>query len=242
MQQTILEKLQGGLIVSCQALEDEPLHGAAIMARMARAAAEGGAVGIRANTYDDIAAIRREVDLPIIGIYKQCYADSDIYITPLMQEVEAVAAAGADIVSLDATDRPRPGNVRLEDLVAEIRRRYPRLLIMADISTLAEAVHAEQLGFDILSTTMSGYTPYSRHLAGPDVELVHELSAVCRLPIIAEGRYKLPEQTVEALEAGAWAVVVGAAITRPQLITQDFVHAIENHQRAGALKVVAGQA
>lgn len=232
----ILERLRGGLIVSCQALEGEPLHGPAFMAAMARAAEMGGAVGIRANSPEDIQAIKTVCSLPLIGLYKRTYPNSDIYITPTMREVRAVVDAGAEIVAIDATQRPRPDGLTLEELVRQIRAES-EVLIVGDVSTYEEGLAAARAGVDIVSTTLSGYTPYSRQGPTADLELVARLAADLPVPVIAEGRIWTPEEARKALEAGAFAVVVGTAITRPQEIVRRFVQALsgpDRHQRARA--------
>ncbi len=222
----ILQRLRGGMIVSCQALEDEPLHGAEIMARMALAARQGGAAGIRANGPADIRAIRAAVPLPLIGLFKD--GTEGVYITPTLAHARKVAEAGADIVALDATQRPRPNGERMAEIIAAVHERHGKL-VLADVSTLEEGLLAEAAGADMVSTTLSGYTPYSPQMEGPDLELVRELSPRLRVPVIAEGRIHTPEQARAALEAGALAVVVGGAITRPQLITARFVSALPGH-------------
>ena len=218
-----IAQVRGGLIVSCQALSHEPMHGATIMARMALAAVEGGAVAIRANSPADVAAIRAAVTLPLIGLYKDDLPDYPVYITPTLTHALAIAAAGADVIALDATARERPEP--LADLIAAIHQETG-LPVMADISTEAEADAAVAAGADMVSTTMSGYTDYSPQQAGPDLELVRVLAGRLTVPVLAEGRYHTPEQAAQALAAGATAVVVGGAITRPQEITRRFVEAI----------------
>jgi N-acylglucosamine-6-phosphate 2-epimerase len=223
----ILDGLKGGLIVSCQAQPGSPLRDSAIMVAMAKAAEVGGAVGIRANGPEDIAAIRAAVRLPIIGILKQDLRGFDVRITPTVEAAETVVAAGADILALDATQRPHPGGLPAGELIAACRRRFGLgVLIMADVSTLAEGVAAAGAGADLVGTTLSGYTPYSRQLAGPDFELIAELAGALRVPVIAEGRIATPEDARRALELGACAVVVGAAITQPEAITRRFVAAL----------------
>ncbi len=214
-----------GLIVSCQALEHEPLHGSHIMARMALAAQQGGAVGIRANTPEDIRAIRETVSLPIIGIYKREYEGSPVYITPTFAEAKAIAEAGAQMIALDATQRLRPNGETLEELIRRIHEELD-LPVMADCSTLDEAVKAAELGADVVSSTLAGYTPYSRKTDGPDFELLQEMLAAVRVPVFAEGRFHTPEQVAKALKMGCYAVVVGGAITRPQEITARFTAGI----------------
>jgi N-acylglucosamine-6-phosphate 2-epimerase len=236
MMQTLLEQrnrfvdqVRGGLIVSCQALPGEPLFGAEIMARMAIAAQQGGAVAIRANSPPDIAAIRAAVDLPIIGLYKVDVPGYPVYITPTLDEARQVAAAGAQIIAIDATDRPRPQPGTLADFIAAIHTETG-CLVLADISTLDEGLAAEAAGADLLSTTMSGYTPYSPQQRGPDLALVQELAAQASIPVLAEGRYKLPSQVAQAIQFGAVAVVVGGAITRPQEITSWFLQEMNAHE------------
>ncbi len=224
----LLSRLRGGLIVSCQALPDEPLHGAEIMARLALAAQQGGAVGIRANTPPDIAAIRAAVpDLPLIGLWKVTVSGfEDVYITPRIADAQAVADAGADIIAVDATDRPHPEG-SAADLIRAVKATATGKLLMADISTEAEAITAEAAGADVISTTLSGYTPYSPQQEGPDLPLVRRLAQTLRVPVVAEGRIATPEEARAALDAGAFAVVVGGAITRPQQIAARFARALE---------------
>lgn len=227
----LLEKIRGGLIVSCQAPEDSPLRSPIFMAAMAKAAERGGAVGIRANGPEDIRAIKQVCTVPVIGIYKRREPNFEVYITPDFQSAEAVIQAGADIVALDGTQRRRPGNLDLKTLIATIKSKF-NVLIMADIATVEEALTAEAYGADLVATTLSGYTKetaYRRDL-GPDLELVHALCKKVRVPVIAEGRIWTPEQACEALRLGAWAVVVGTAITNPEAITARFVRALKGGQ------------
>lgn len=223
----VIELIEKGLIVSCQALEEEPLHSSFIMSKMAFAAKQGGATGIRANSYEDIVEIKKAVDLPVIGIVKRVYEDSDIYITPTIEEIDELVNAGADIIALDATDRTRPNGKSLETFIKEIRQKYHDLILMADISTYEEGIRAFELGFDIVSTTLSGYTPYSKKLDNPDFELLEKLIKAVSVPVIAEGRIWTPEDAKKALQMGAHAVVVGTAITRPREITRRFKDVIE---------------
>ena len=153
--------LPQGLIVSCQALPDEPLHSSFIMSKMALAAYQGGAVGIRANTKEDILAIKREVNLPVIGIVKRDYVNSDVFITATSKEVDELIASGCDVIALDATKQTRPKET-LSELVDYIRQHAPNVEIMADISTLDEAQQADKLGFDYIGTTLRGYTSYTK--------------------------------------------------------------------------------
>lgn len=224
---TIIDKLRGKLIVSCQALPEEPLHGPAFMAAMAKAAALGGAGGIRANGEADIAAIRAVVTLPILGIRKRKIAETAIYITPEFADAQAVVRAGADLVALDGTIRQRPpGEPSLRELIARIHDEL-HAPVMADCSCMADAEASAAAGADLLATTLAGYTEHGRPMIeGPDLDLVGELAAAFPLPVIAEGRFYRPEQVAEAFARGAFAVVVGGAITRPHEIARRFVEAI----------------
>ena len=224
--QKFIKQVEHQLIVSCQALPDEALFGSEIMARMATAAAQGGACAIRANTPQDVRAIRQAVALPIIGLYKDKQAGYDIIITPTLRHALDIAAAGADVVAVDSTSRPHPDG----DLASFYSRIHEQsnCLIMADISTMEEGLAAEAAGADMLSTTLSGYTPYSPHQDQPDLGLVSTLAARSKIPVIAEGRYHTPEQVKQAIQNGALAVVVGGAITRPRQITERYVKAIRS--------------
>lgn len=217
------------LIVSCQALPDEPLHSSFIMGRMAKAAKEGGACGIRANSREDIEEIKRNVELPIIGIVKKEYADSPVYITPTMREVDALVEAGADIIALDATGSRRPDGVLLDDFVEEIRNRYPGQPLMADCSTVEEVLHADRLGFDFLGTTLVGYTEQNagKQIEENDFEIIRQILEMVNHPVIAEGNINTPQKARRVLEIGCYSVVVGSIITRPQVITRTFTEEID---------------
>ena len=223
----ILKKIKGGLIVSCQALESEPLYDSYIMSKMAWAAYLGGAVGIRANTVVDIKAIKQKVDLPVIGIIKQVYSDSEVYITPTEKEVDALAEIGCEIIAIDATDRPRPNGKLLEEFFTVIRKKYPNQLFMADTSCFEEGVLAEKLGFDLIGTTMAGYTPYTKGTPLPDYTLMQRYVSELNTPVIAEGGIWAPDELKRAIDIGVHAAVVGTAITRPMDITKRFVNALE---------------
>jgi N-acylglucosamine-6-phosphate 2-epimerase len=221
----LFSRFNGGLIVSCQALEDEPMHGAQIMAAMARAALEGRAAGIRANGPADIAAIRAAVDLPLIGLYKAPISGYKVYITPTVLHACAVAEAGADIIALDATQREHPDGLEAAGLIQLVKQQTKKP-VLADISTFTEGLAAWQAGADAVSTTLSGYTDYSPQQEVPDFTLLRKLVAELTIPVIAEGRISTPEQAARALDLGAFAVVVGSAITRPQWITRQFTRRI----------------
>jgi len=218
---------RGGLIVSCQALEHEPLHGGDAMAKMARAAVMSGAIGIRTNGVPDIVAIKREVSVPVIGLIKRDIPGSAVFITPTMEEVRAIVEAGAEVVAMDVTDRED----RLEKAKELIEYAHAQgAAVMADVSTLEEGLAAERLGADYIGTTLSGYTPYSRQQEEPDFELLEQLVRAVKVPVVAEGRIWTPEDAARALKCGAANIVVGSAITRPQLITERYVRAMS---RAG---------
>lgn len=225
--QELLHQLQHSLIVSCQALEDEPLHSSFIMSKMALAAKLGGAAGIRANTVEDIQAIKQEVDLPIIGIIKKDYPNETVFITPTFKEISALAEEGVDIIALDGTDRMRPGHLTFKELLSQAKQKYPEQLFMADVSTLEEGVHAAEAGADIVAPTLAGYTPYSQGVK--PLELVKQLVEKVNVPVIAEGNFDTPEKAKQAIELGAHAVVVGSAITRPMTITEKFATAIHHN-------------
>lgn len=222
----VLDKIKGKLIVSCQALEDEPLHSSFIMGRMAIAAKEGGAKGIRAQSVDDINEIMKVCDLPVIGIIKRKYEDSDLHITPTKKEINELLQTPCQIIALDATCRKRPHDEKCKDLV-DLIHEHGRLA-MADCSTYEECVEAQNMGFDIVSTTLCGYTGYSEEFEGPDFELLKKIVKDLHVPIIAEGKINTPEDLKKVFECGVHSAVVGGAITRPQLITKKFVEAIKD--------------
>jgi N-acylglucosamine-6-phosphate 2-epimerase len=224
-----IESVKGKLIVSCQALPDEPLHSSYIMGRMAYAAKVGGAKGIRANTKEDIAEIQKTTQLPVIGIVKRDYEDSAVYITPTMKEVEELMEVKPEIIALDATGATRPSGVSLEDFFHQIKEKYPNQPLMADCSTVEEALFADKLGFDFIGTTMVGYTPQSKSLKieTNDFEIIREILSKATHPVIAEGNINTPQKARRVIELGCFSVVVGSIITRPQLITKSFVEAIE---------------
>ncbi len=221
----LFTRIQGGLIVSCQALDDEPLHGSHIMAAMARAASEGGAAGIRANGPADVAAIRAAVDLPLIGLYKAHISGYKVYITPTVLHALAISDAGADMIAVDATQREHPDGLDAAALIRLVKEQTQKP-VLADISTYTEGLAAWQAGADAISTTLSGYTDYSPQQEPPDFTLLRKLTAALTIPVIAEGRISTPEQAARALDLGAFAVVVGSAITRPQWITRQFTRRI----------------
>lgn len=224
-----IEALKGRLIVSCQALPNEPLHSSFIMGRMAKAAKEGGAFGIRANTKEDIAEIQKQVDLPIIGIVKRDYEDCAVYITPTIAEVDELMEVKPEIIAIDATISERPDGKTLEQFFKEVKVKYPEQLFMADCSTVEEAVIADQLGFDFIGTTLVGYTEQSKgfKIEANDFEILREILSKVKSRVIAEGNINTPDKARRVIELGAFSVVVGSIITRPQLITKSFTEALE---------------
>lgn len=224
-----LEKIHGRMIISCQAVPGEPLYveEQSVMYLMARAAARAGAPAIRTSSIRDVVAIKKETGLPVIGLVKVQYEGYESYITPTMKEVDDLVAAGSNVVALDCTMRKRGDGRSINEFLAEIREKYPDIILMADISTYEEGMNAWKCGVDILGTTMSGYTSYSPGLEGPDYELMRRLSQDAGIPVIGEGRIHDPAQAVEALRTGVWAIVVGGAITRPLEIARRFMDAID---------------
>ena len=225
-----LERLRGGLVVSCQAQANNPLHGPAMMAAMARSAVKGGAVGIRANGAADVAAIREAVEVPILGINKIADSRGQVFITPTAASAAEVISAGASLVALDGTTRPRPGGETLANLIEVIHAAGVPAL--ADVATLRDGIYAIECGADAVGTTLSGYTDDSPRLDGPDFDLLRELVTRSPVPVFAEGRIWTPEDAQRAMALGASFVVVGTAITNPTAITNRFVAAL----RAGGLQ------
>lgn len=224
----LFQKMEEKLIVSCQALPGEPLYveDKSIMYLMARAAKEAGAAAIRTNSVRDVVAIKKETGLPVIGLIKIQYEGYEGYITPTMKEIDELVQAGADIIALDCTLRRRGDNLTVNEFIKAIKEKYPEIILMADISTYEEGMNAQEAGIDMVSSTLSGYTKYSPQLEGPDLELVRRLAKDLTIPLVGEGRIHTPEQAAAVLENGAFAVVVGGAITRPLEITKRFIDVI----------------
>ena len=225
----LLEEIRGSIIVSCQALPSEPLYceEMSLMPFMAKAAQMAGCKCIRTSSVRDVIAIKETTGLPVIGLIKKTYEGYDSYITPTMQEIDELVAAGSDVVALDCTMRKRGDGTTINEFVAAIRDKYPSIRLMADISTLEEGINAWEMGVDLVGTTLSGYTPYSPQVDGPDFELVKNLVKSVNIPVIAEGKIHTPEQAAEMLKTGAHAIVVGGAITRPLEIAGRFYKAIQ---------------
>lgn len=215
-----IEAIKGGLVVSCQAYPGEPLRHPETMAQMAMAAVEGGAVGIRCQGLSDIAAIKGQVEVPVIGIWKD--GREGVYITPTLRHARCCASAGADIVAIDATGRPRPDGRTYADTVRALHDEG--IVVMADCGSFADAERAVEAGSDIISTTLSGYTGERKKTDGPDFDLLRRMIAAFgdATPVLCEGRIHTPDQLTQAMSMGAWAAVVGTAITHPTSITRWF--------------------
>ena len=222
----IINRLKGKIVVSVQAMPSEPLYAENCMIAMMQSVVKGGAGGLRVAGARDVKNAKKLFDIPVIGLTKPNVIPSNwqeiVYITPTQDEVIELIEAGADIIALDGTMRKRPNNVKLEDLIKYIK--INKRVSMADISTLEEGQNAEKLGANILSTTLSGYTQFSQNRGDkPDFELLKQLIENTNLPVVLEGRIWEPEEVDKAFEIGAHCVVIGSAITRPQLITKRFV-------------------
>ena len=224
----ILEAIRNTMIVSCQALPGEPLYceEMSLMPFMAKAAQEAGCRCIRTSSVRDVVGIKEKTGLPVIGLIKRVYEGYEGYITPTMKEVDELAAAKADIIALDCTMRARGDGMTINEFLKKIREKYPYILLMADVSTLEEGINAWKCGVNLVGTTLSGYTAYSPKKDGPDYELVENLVKNVEIPVIAEGKIHYPEEAKKMLELGAYAVVVGGAITRPLEIAQRFYREI----------------
>ena len=224
----LLKTLQGGLIVSCQVQPDDPVFSMDFVLKMAQAAKWAGAVGIRANSPDQIKLIKENVDLPMIGLYKIWFPGTDVFITPTLDAARQVWEAGADIIALDATNQITTEGRPAWELLPIVKKEIPEAPIFADVSNYDEAVHAVELGADIVGPTLYGYTQATKNITGPDHR---EFARIARdlknkAFIIMEGHIYTPEDAIKALYLGADAVVVGSAITRPHLIAKRFVDLI----------------
>lgn len=224
----LLAAIKGQMIISCQAVEGEPLYveEKSVMYLMARAAKMAGTPAIRTSGIRDVIAIKEETGLPVIGLVKIQYPGYEGYITPTMKEVKELVDAGSDVVAIDCTNRKRGDGKTASEFVREIRETYPDIVLMADISNYEEGVQAWKDGVDIVGTTMSGYTDYTSKLDEPDYELMTRLANTVDIPVIGEGKIHYPDQAVKALKTGVWAIVVGGAITRPLEIANRFMGAI----------------
>lgn len=223
----ILNRIKGTVVVSVQAMPNEPLYLEQCMIGMMKSVVNGGAGALRLAGARDVKNAKKLFNLPIIGLTKPNIIPKNykelVYITPNIKDVIELVEAGADVIATDATQRKRPNNEKLQDLIKYIH--INKRLAMADISTLEEGLNAKELGADIISTTLAGYTLESANSPAnePDFELLKQLVEQTQLPVVLEGRIWKPEQVNKAFELGAHCVVIGSAITRPQLITKRFV-------------------
>lgn len=223
--QTLKSQIQNGLIVSCQAPKNSPLCKPEIIRALAETAAQNGAVGVRIDSPEHILAVKETVEVPVLGIYKVVSGASEVYITPTFDAAKRIAEAGADVIALDATTRQRPNGENLIEIVRRIKTDLT-LPVMADVSNIEEGANAvETAGVDFVGTTLSGYTNQTKHLVEPDFELIEKLAARFDVPVICEGRLRSPEDARRAFDCGAFAVVVGGAITGVDLLVQQFVRA-----------------
>ncbi len=225
----IFEKWRGGLIVSCQAPANSPLAKPEIIRAFAETAEQNGAVGVRIDSPAHISAVKKTVKIPILGIYKIITDQSDVYITPTFDAAREIAVAGADVIALDATSRRRPNGEKLELIVRQIRAEL-RKTLTADVATFEEGINAvENLGFDAVFTTLSGYTDETKHIVKPDFDLIEKLAARVSVPVICEGRLSTAEDVRKAFDCGAFAVVVGSAITGVDNLVKKFVAALPSN-------------
>lgn len=220
----ILEQLRGGLIVSCQAYPGEPMLDPRTMSQVAQAAVAGGARGIRGKGLDDLRAMHAAIDVPLIGLVKS--GQEGVYITPTLADCCAVAETGAQIVALDGTRRPRPDGRTLAQTVAGLKAAHPDVLVMADCGSVADAEAAATAGVDVLGTTLAGYTGERPKTDGPDWEVIDGIIGMDTLPVFVEGRVHSPSEAAEAMRRGAFAVVVGTAITHPTTLARWFADAV----------------
>jgi len=209
---SVIKALDRGLIVSCQAPVDSPLHEPMVIAAIAQAAANQGAVGVRIDTPAHINAVRQQVKAPIIGLWKQQLPGYEVYITPQFHHAAAIADAGADIIAIDATLRNRPEGETVTSLIAQIHNQLGKA-VMADVDTIEAAIAAADAGADLVGTTLYGYTTQTQHLTPPGFELLTRIVQQLDIPAICEGGISSPQMARQALDLGAYAVVVGTAIT-----------------------------
>jgi N-acylglucosamine-6-phosphate 2-epimerase len=216
-----INALKKGLIVSCQAPVDSPLHEPMIIAAMAQVAVNHGAVGVRIDTPSHIKAVRQRVQVPIIGLWKQVISGYDVYITPQFHHAVAVAEAGADIIAIDATTRHRPGNETVVDIITRIHQELSKP-VMADVDTIEAAKAATAAGADVVATTLYGYTAKTNNDSPPGWELLTQMIEELDIPVICEGGISSPQMARHALDLGAYAVVVGSAITGIDLQVKNY--------------------
>jgi putative N-acetylmannosamine-6-phosphate epimerase/GNAT superfamily N-acetyltransferase len=227
-----IEKLKTGLVVSCQAPADSPLHQPQVMTAIAQASINQGAVGIRLDTPAHVQAVRQAITAPIIGLWKQQIPGFEVYITPQFKHAQAIAQAGADIIAIDATVRSRPDGETVETLINRIHNQLGKR-VMADVDTLEAAIGAAAAGADLIGTTLYGYTPQTKHLKPPGFDLLAELVKKLSVPIICEGGIASAQMARQALDTGAYAVVVGTAITGVDLQVSTYAEALASKHPVG---------
>lgn len=223
---SVIQQFNQGLVVSCQAPMDSPLHAASVIAAMAEAAVNRGAVGVRIDTPDHIQAVRQRVKVPIIGLWKQQILGCEVYITPQFKHAEAVAQAGADVIAIDATLRQRPEHETVASLIQQIHQNLNKP-VMADVDTLEAAKAAVAAGADLVGTTLYGYTPATQHCTPPGFNLLTQLVEQVAVPVICEGGIASPQMARQALDLGAYAVVVGTAITGIDALVKAYCTALD---------------
>ncbi len=223
---TLLQSLKGGLIVSCQAPVDSPMHEPTVIAAMAQTAVNQGAVGVRLDTPDHVKAVRQRLSAPIIGLWKRQVPGSEVYITPQFHHAAAISEAGADIIAIDATLRERPGGETVESLIQQIHAQLSRL-VMADVDTLEAAIAAARAGADLIGTTLYGYTAETRQFSPPGFALLTQMVEQLTVPVLCEGGISSPAMARQAIDLGAYAVVVGTAITGIDFQVKAYQSALE---------------
>lgn len=231
---TIFEKWRGGLIISCQASAGSPLAKPEIIAAFAETAEQNGAVGVRIDAPENISAVKNRVKIPVLGIYKIITDLSEVYITPTFDAARQIAASGADIIALDATFRARPNDEKIENIVKQIHSQFNKP-VAADVSIFEEGLKAEEIGFDAVITTLSGYTEETKAIVKPDFELVEKLSKKLSVPLICEGRLSSAEDVKRAFDCGAFAVVVGSAITGVDYLVRKFAEALPANKKSWSI-------
>lgn len=229
----ILESMKDGLIVSCQVQPDDPIYTDDMVVKMAEAAAWGGAVGIRANSPEQIKAIKKAVpQLPMIGLWKVWHEDTDVFITPTMDEVRAIWEAGAEIIALDCTAQTTHEGTQAWDLIKEVKKEIPEAIVFADVSNYEEAKRAIENGADIVAPTLYGYTKETAHIEEPDMRMFAKMCKDFKddAYVMMEGHIYTPEDAMKCIFLGAHSVVVGSAITRPHLTTKRFTDLLGKYQ------------
>ena len=223
-----IEKLRSHLIISCQAPSNSPLHDADIIAKIAQACVNQGAQGLRIDSPSHIQAVKKIMpDIPVIGLWKQMQLDSEVYITPRLQDAIAVSEAGAEIIAIDATAKMRPNDEKMADLITYIHEQLGKLVV-ADIDTVENAIAASEAGADLIATTLYGYTPETSNFSPPNFDFVKSLLAKINKPIFCVGGIKTPVQAQQAIDLGCYAVVVGTAITGIDLLAQQFIQQVSS--------------